>query len=64
MRYKVSLRNGQVFEIEDKRPLAALSIELCDSGFIVVNRVAAGYSDKTAELSLFERAVSSIEPIG
>lgn len=64
MRYKISLRTGQTLDIEDKRTLAALSAELCDRGFIVVSRVVSGYSDKTSDISIFERAVSSMEPLG
>lgn len=61
MRYKVTLRSDEVFEIDDERSLNELSTELCDGGFVRTKRINSGYSGGTTEASIFERAVSVIE---
>ena len=61
MRYKVTLRSNEVFEIEDERSLNELSSERCDRGFVKTRRINSGYSGGTTEVSILERAVSVIE---
>jgi hypothetical protein len=61
--YKFTLHSGQVFTAEDKRDLQALSAELCSAGFVVVQRLASGYSSEAKPISVFERAVANIEPV-
>lgn len=63
MRYKFTLQTGQSFEVEDKRTLAKISAELCEKGFVVVQREAGGYSVGTREIAVLERTVSTIESL-
>jgi hypothetical protein len=60
--YKFTLHSGQTFTADDERDLQALSAELCSSGFVVVQRKAAGYSNEVKPFSVLERGVVSIEP--
>jgi hypothetical protein len=61
--YKFTLHSGQAFTAEDKRDLQALSAEICSAGFVVVQRIGSGYSTELKSISVFERAISNIEPV-
>jgi hypothetical protein len=61
--YKFTLHSGQAVTVEDNRSLNKLSEDLCSVGFIVVQRIASGYSNEGKPISLLERAVASVEPM-
>lgn len=60
--YKIKLRSGEFITAEDERDLPTLSKELCEQGFLQVERRISGYEpSKLVPVALMERAVESIE---
>ncbi|ODT80487.1 MAG: hypothetical protein ABS76_16260 [Pelagibacterium sp. SCN 64-44] len=60
--YKITHLSGRSVLVEDPRSLEALTVKLCQEGFLTLRVRSSGYSNSTKRISILERAVATIEP--
>ena len=60
--YKITHLSGRTDLVEDPRSLEALTVTLCQDGFLSLRVRQSAYSVTTKRISILERTVATIEP--